>query len=162
MGVFRSFGAMLIRPYTRMASDVASSAKNIGESLKKIQEISRRKGEQKNGIAAVNGAEAFDKLFKENGWSLEELASQLRAVNRIKWTSLILFIFFTASFLSIGFLVNGLFAAMVGCAVSMLAAFFFAVRVLQFSIFQVQLREKYLITYHEFISRKDFWKLLLS
>lgn len=162
MGVFRSFGAMLIRPYTRMASDVASSGKNIGQSLKKIQELSRRKKEQNEGVEATNGAEAFDKLFKANGWTLEELGHQLMAVNRIKWMSLILFVLFTISFLCVGFLVDGLFAAMVGCALSMLAAFFFGVRVIQFSIFQVQLREKYLITYDEFVSRKDFWKLLLS
>ena len=161
MGIFKSWGASLIRPYTRMIKDVTSSVRGIKKSL---EQVKANKGSMASDdyIDAPNSRTAFEALVEKNGWTPDGLKVQLRAVSRIKWVSFALLWFFVCGFFTIGFYADGVFMALCGCILCMFAVFFCAVRVFQFSVFQTQLRERNLIGAKDFFGRQDFWTLLFS
>lgn len=163
MGMFKSFFGYLAKPYTRAARDVASSAANIKKNLSKAnQDLTHRNNEGVEYIDAPDASAAFEALYIKNKWTEEELVNQKKAVSRAKWVSLFFAWITFCLFLAFGIFGDNAWTILIGCVFCFFVTLLFCIKVIQFSLYQTQLHERYLTGFKEFMSRKDFWKRIFA
>lgn len=163
MGLFSYLGRSIVRPYVQVAQDLRKSGRNIKASyqeLKEQKESAARK--EVKYIEAPDAKKAFEALYEHGNWTEQELAQQLKVVRRAKWVfgfgslmGLVCFVFFGLSSDSV------LFTLITSLGLMLMSAILGA-RALQFAIFQTQLEERELISFKEFMGRKDFWRRVFS
>jgi len=158
MGIFNT----LFRPYTKATSDILSNTRKISGHLSQIGKTAHANKERARLIREHGPKKSFDILYKEYGWDEDAMAGQIKGVGRAKWAAIIfLWIAFCITIGSTFLIESGWFKVIVLVSCSFMLSNSF-IKVIKFSVFQAQLKERDLMSVSDFLKRKDKWARIFS
>jgi hypothetical protein len=163
MSILKSWGKILVRPYTQTFSDVKGSMgriREMGQEYKKARQDRRDQQKLLSEIANTD-KDRFEFLVSQNEWSEQELINQALAAKRTRRAVLYL----------TGFLILALFAILLFA--SLWASYFFGLvliglsastagAAIKYAWFESQLQERSLHSMRSFLSREDFFTRIFN
>lgn len=163
--VFGALGRTLARPYIEPVKRISADAQKIKGHFSKARQLAKGEKDEhryidstEEGLAKIHSSkDAFEILYKENGWDEKQLDEQKKGIRRAKWTGWIgMFVSIIGTIIIIK-LTTGIGIHAFTLFGGILSTINFASRGLKYSIFEAQLHLRDLISFKEFWSRSDKW-----
>jgi hypothetical protein len=163
--MFKSFGKLLVYPYTRVIRDVGGSIGRTAKAYKEAQALRARRAEessqQEGQQQELTPQQKFAELAEEREWTEAELKTQHLAARRSRWASLIVGVLFFAGFLTgmwhLPFLVVAILAPLLLILVA--ASLVNASRM---AWYEYQLETRSLVSLQVFLSRTDLFRRVFA
>ena len=167
MGILRSVGRSVVKPYVRLSQDMTKSLEGIRQSANDIKEITKNAEVRRKDSYIYTDSDdprtGFEALYEKNNWDPEQLEKQRKTMTRMKWAFLVISWLGICSLIVVCYLTIGhpwsfLFAS---CG-SLIVTGSSAIRAVQYSLYQTQIDERALIKLKDYWGRKDFWSRLFA
>lgn len=167
MGMLSFLGKTIARPYVNIGQTISRSSQNIGKSLGELKAISQQSKESREALMVYTPTndpkDGFEALYLHNKWTDEQLVNQRSTICKMKWCFIALTLIAAGSlpFWAV-FAWGQRWFFLFSCIFTLMMVGAFAVRAVQFGLYQTQIDERALYKLKDFWGRGDFWARMFS